>query len=166
MRVLCRSSVFPPSSWTSRFRTWWAAVMWSSPFGWRDWSSHISSLAATSRSCFQDSFTEWSNPELSCSSLCLGKLYSQVPKWEERSTKLLKTYTPSSKAFGRQRRPCTSSFIVPTILFLRFFFFFFKLHIKASALCWPLHVDLCKRCATMKWFPHLYFLSLQYFKLS
>lgn len=38
-----------------------------------DWS-----VSATNRSCFQDWFTEWSNPESSCSSLFLGKLYSQV----------------------------------------------------------------------------------------
>lgn len=45
MPVWCRSSGSQQSSWTLRFKTWWAAAMSSSPFDWKDWSSHINSLA-------------------------------------------------------------------------------------------------------------------------
>lgn len=69
----------------------------------------------------------------------------KVRRWERRSTKRLKTSTPSWKASARRRRTCSSFFYVS------FYSDFFLIQMKCHPLCWPLQVDCCKSCCTGMW---------------
>lgn len=75
----------------------------------------------------------------------------KVPRWEQRSTKHLKTSTPFWKASARQRRTCSSYFYHlanPNSFYSDLFFL--NSH-KASSVCWPLQVDCYKGCFTGMW---------------
>lgn len=65
MPGLCRSWVSRPSSWTSRFRTWWGAATWSSPSGWKAWCWPTSSSAGAS----ECAVSTWEAPRLQTSLL-------------------------------------------------------------------------------------------------
>lgn len=83
-------------------------------------------------------------------------LFFKVQRWEQRSTKHLKTSIPSWKASARHHRTCNSFFchrLSPVCVYSVF------LKIHSSTCVWPLKVDCCKGCFTGTWkvFFHLFF---------